>query len=102
MAGRHLYILQSRTTGAIKIGRSDEPETRLKQIQTGSSEVLKLILVKTNGGESEKRIHHAMARHRTRHVYGGEWFAEHGMGDLPLDLWEHFRPWYLENPDWWK
>lgn len=102
MAGRHLYIIQSRVTGAIKIGRSDDPERRLRQLQTGCPYALKIILVVDGGGNSERRVHQAMSRHRTRHTVGGEWFAEAGLGDVPVDVWNHALSWYQEDPDWWK
>ncbi len=102
MAGTHLYIIQSRTTGAVKIGRSDDPERRLRQLQTGCPYALKLILVLGGGGIIEAHVHHCMRRHRTRHTHGGEWFTESGMGDIPDNVWAHAMPWYLNDPDWWK
>ena len=101
MAGRHLYIIQSASTGAIKIGRSDNPEYRLGQLQTGSPYRLRLILEALGKGSQEKRVHRVMDRHRTRYL-SGEWFSEDGMGDIPDDIWEHALSWYLEDPDWWK
>ena len=38
-----LYIIQSDKTGMIKIGRSKNPQKRLKQLQTGNPNKLKLI-----------------------------------------------------------
>lgn len=102
MAGRHLYIIQSKTTGSIKIGRSDDPDRRLKQLQTGSPYTLRIILVMKNEGDRESRLHRHMANHRTRHTHGGEWFDESGMGDIPDEVWTSMAPWYLEDPDWWK
>lgn len=102
MAGSHLYIIQSRVTGAVKIGRSDDPDRRLRQLQTGCPYTLRTILVVDGGGRHERRVHHAMERHRTRHTAGGEWFAETGLGDIPLDVWVHVHPWYQEDPDWWR
>lgn len=102
MAGKHLYIIQSRSTGAIKIGKSDDPERRLLQLQTGSPYSLRIILVGLEKGNLELKLHRLMVRHRTRQTRGGEWFTESGMGDIPTDIWGDFLPWYLENPDWWK
>jgi hypothetical protein len=102
MAGQHLYIIQSRTTGAVKVGRSDDPDRRLRQLQTGCPHTLKVILVMPNGGVREVSVHHAMRAHRTRHSTGGEWFAESGLGDVPIIVWEHALPWYMADPDWWR
>ena len=102
MAGQHLYVIQSGMTGAIKIGRSDDPDKRLLQLQTGCPYPLKIILFMVDGGKHERRAHTAMSRHRTRQVHGGEWFEESGIGDIPIDIWENIQPWYQENPDWWS
>ena len=102
MAGKHLYVIQSRGTGALKIGRSDDPERRLRQLQTGSPYSLRIILVLEEGGPRERDVHQIMRRHKTRNSHGGEWFAESGLGDIPLEIWEHAQPWYMEDPDWWK
>ena len=102
MPGQHLYVIQSRTTGAIKVGRSDDPEKRLRQLQTGCPNTLKLILVAENLGIQEKRVHHELRRYKTRHDNGGEWFSEEGIGSIPVDIWELAKPWFLEDPDWWK
>ncbi len=102
MAGRHLYIIQSRSTGAVKVGRSDDPERRIHQLQTGSPHELRLILTMPDGGRREPHVHKHMLGHETRHVNGGEWFHESGLGDVPADVWTHAMPWYLEDPDWWR
>lgn len=102
MAGQHLYIIQSKRTGALKIGRSDDPDRRLRQLQTGCPYTLKVILVMPDGGRLEGGVHKTMQRHRTRHTAGGEWFAESGLGDVPINVWAHAQPWYLDDPDWWK
>ena len=47
-----LYIIQSDLTGMIKIGRSRHPQKRLKQLQTGNPNKLKLINLK--GKTTEK------------------------------------------------
>lgn len=94
-------MLQSKVTGALKIGRSDDPQRRLDQLQVGCPYTLKLILRADGMGHHERRVHDAMRRHRTRWA-GGEWFHEQGIGDIPVDIWEHALAWYQEDPDWWK
>jgi len=102
MAGRDLYIIQSKETGAIKVGRSDNPERRLHQLQTGCPYTLRLILTLKDGGRHERYVHESMDHLRTRHLNGGEWFLEEALGSVPVQIWEHVHPWYKEDPDWWK
>lgn len=102
MAGRDLYIIQSRVTGACKVGRSDDPNRRLLQLQTGSPHQLKLILALEGGGYREASVHRQMRAHKTRGSQSGEWFSESGLGEVPPDVWEQVQAWYLEDPDWWK
>ena len=96
--GEHLYILQSKGSGAIKVGRSSDPEQRLQQLQTGSSNELRLILFARTFGRHEKRVHHDLRKFRLK----GEWFSELSIGSIPIDIWEHTISWYQEDPDWWK
>ena len=51
-----LYIIQSDFTGMIKIGRSKDPNKRLKQLQTGNPNKLKLIASFKDMGWREKII----------------------------------------------
>lgn len=62
-----------------KIGISKHPDKRLKQLQTGHPQTLKLIAIfnyKVKGKITErlmeKRIHYLLRQFRTR--YNGEWF----------------------------
>lgn len=99
--GRHLYILQSKVTGTVKVGRSDNPDRRLHDLQVGSPHILKVILIARDCGHLEGAVHRAMYPHRTRHI-NGEWFHEEGLGSVPEAIWEQALPWYMENPDWWR
>lgn len=94
----HLYILQAKVTGYVKVGRSEEPEKRLLQLQTGSSTPLRLILIATGQGAREKELHRQLKRY---HVVG-EWFKEECLGSVPVEIWEQTLAWYREDPDWWK
>ncbi len=98
MLAKHLYIIQAKTTGHVKIGRSDDPEKRLVQLQTGNPTSLRLILVAHGKGAQEKSLHRALSRYQTI----GEWFKEECLGSIPIDIWEQTLEWYRENPDWWK
>jgi len=53
----YLYFIQSDRTGMIKIGRSKDPSKRLKQLQTGNANKLKLIASFKGMGWREKLIH---------------------------------------------
>lgn len=100
---KDLYLIQSDVTGAIKIGVSNTPEKRLKQLQTGSPYKLKLIGVFKEKGHTEKVLHQLLQPYRQnikRQSTKGEWFDFMCMGTLPL--------WIIENLDldvvntWWE
>ena len=81
----HLYIIQSDETGNFKIGRSKNPKQRLKQLQTGNPNLLKLILILVNQGYREKILHNSIncwIRKKSK----GEWFEFELMGYLPDDV----------------
>ena len=59
-----LYIIQSDLTGMIKIGRSKDPQKRLKQLQTGNPNKLKLIVSFKGDGWKEKILHERLRRYR--------------------------------------
>ena len=101
MAGRDLYIIQMAVTGELKVGRSDDVQTRLKQLQTACPHTLKLLLHVPNHGCWEKDLHKTLSRYRTR-VCKGEWFSEEGLGWLPLYLYNKIPEQILEETDWWK
>jgi len=86
--GQHLYILQSHTTGAFKVGRSSQPKRRLRDLQVGSPFELRLILVVKNMGWREKAIHDALRGYFSQGKQKGEWFVEPGLAALPDDLYE--------------
>jgi hypothetical protein len=94
--GVHLYLIQSHTTGAVKIGRSRDPERRLKQLQTGSPYKLRIILVLKDQGHLEGMLHERLRRGRTRG--GEEWFAYDSLPELPEWIWDKLD---LEVVDWW-
>ena len=96
--GRDLYLFQMRVTGAIKIGRSSNPERRIKQLQVGSPHRLRVLMVVPNQGGTEKDLHRRLNHHRLR-VDKGEWFGPDCLWDLPIPLYELLD---LEMLDWWK
>lgn len=92
--------MQSAINGAIKVGRSDDIDRRVVEVQTGNPYRIKPILLAVNRGNEERRCHEAMATGRIRP--DGEWFYESAIGYVPDDIWVSVHPWYLENPDWWR
>jgi len=101
MAGRDLYILQMAVTGDVKVGRSDDVERRMRDLQTGCPHKLKIILHGPNLGHREREMHTRLRRYRTR-VMKGEWFTEDCLGELPIPIYELIFLEVLEDPDWWK
>lgn len=92
----NLYIIQSNNNGLIKIGRSKNPQKRLKQLQTGNPNKLKLIYTFEGEGWREKIIHERLSYYRLE----GEWFDYDCVGSIPDDLYEKI-PWGSLD-DWWK
>jgi len=67
-----LYFIQQQGGGRyIKIGCTNNIKTRITQLQTGSPERLKVLLVVNDAGrEVEQEVHKLFA---SQH-YGGEWY----------------------------
>jgi hypothetical protein len=93
-----LYIIQAKTTGAIKIGRSKQVEYRIKQLQTGCPYRLRLLVHLPGQGNIERSLHYRLLSHRIRQA-DGEWFYERCIYDLPDWIYEKLD---LENADWWR
>lgn len=95
-----MYIIQSHTTGAFKVGRSSDPERRLRELQTGSPYKLKLILVLRDEGHREKALHDRLSGYRSQGTYQGEWFVEPGLVSLPDDVYEQLDLEVVNS--WWE
>ena len=87
---KHLYIIQSDITGAIKIGISKNPKNRLKQLQTGSPYKLKLLTIVNGRGDLERSLHKSLRTYKQS--CKGEWFDFECTGSLP--------DWLSETIDW--
>lgn len=98
IGGEHLYLIQMDRTGVIKIGRSSNPEKRLKQLQTSCPYELRIILVLQGEGHRERDFHRRLRRYNTRR-YQGEWFEERGLTSLPDEVYEMID---LEQRTWWE
>tara|TARA_B100001094_G_C18024945_1_gene717072 strand:- start:500 stop:787 length:288 start_codon:yes stop_codon:yes gene_type:complete len=91
----HLYFIQSDKTGMIKIGRSLNPQKRLKQLQTGNPNNLKIIYVFKKQGHLETYLHQYLDKWRCK----GEWFKYQCVGAIPVNLYEQIP--YGSFDDWW-
>jgi hypothetical protein len=91
----YLYFIQSDRTGMIKIGRSKDPNKRLKQLQTGNANKLKLISSFKGMGWREKLIHEKLNRWSEE----GEWFNCRCVGSIPDDIYEKIE--YGSFDSWW-
>lgn len=101
MSNDGLYIIQMHTTGAFKVGRTNNLNRRLRELQTGAPYTLKVLLFAEGQGDRERMVHDCL-RHAKARNKSGEWFHESGLGAIPDDLWEMVPPEILEDPDWWK
>ena len=95
MKNDYLYFIQSDRTGMIKIGRSKDPNKRLKQLQTGNANKLRLIASFRGMGWREKFIHEKLNRWSEE----GEWFDCNCVGSIPDDIYEKIE--YGSFDSWW-
>jgi hypothetical protein len=68
--GKDLYLMINTTNNTLKIGRSNNPITRLKQLNTASSDRIELICIHEDFGDAEIRIHKKFEKFKLN----GEWF----------------------------
>lgn len=66
-----LYVIEEVETGRLKFGISNNPQRRLKTLQTGNTSSLRLLGHIEGGQELEARIHAFLAKYHQR----GEWFV---------------------------
>ncbi|HYV34754.1 MAG TPA: GIY-YIG nuclease family protein [Gemmataceae bacterium] len=68
--GTYIYFVEAVGQDRIKIGKADDPEARVRQLQTGSAVELRLLAVMTAQPSQEAELHTAFAKERCQ----GEWF----------------------------
>lgn len=73
LVARYIYAVQAGDGGPVKIGVSKSPEERMRSLQIGCGETLRLLGKAPGSPKGEKLIHAMFAEHR-RH---GEWFEPH-------------------------
>lgn len=66
----YIYFIQGLCGGAIKIGYSKNPESRLKELQTGYPDTLSILLIIPGTVSTERAIHDMFDASRLK----GEWF----------------------------
>jgi len=66
----YVYFIQGESGGAIKIGHSKDPELRLKTLQTGYPDTLKILLIIPGSEKMEEKLHEKFNDIRLN----GEWF----------------------------
>lgn len=66
-----VYLIQAGTVGPVKIGKADDPTSRLADLQTAHYETLRLLRVWDGGLIEEAGLH---SRFSDLHIRG-EWFA---------------------------
>lgn len=81
---RFVYFILAANSGLIKIGSAVDPASRLRVLQTGSPEPLRLIRTIPGGAELERQLHRDFAADRVH----GEWFRP---SEVLLDLVEGVR-----------
>lgn len=93
--GDFLYFIQAKGSGRIKIGRSKNPQRRLKTLQTGNASQLKMVANLDGLGWREKDLHNTLKKWRLK----GEWFEYDCVGSIPTEIYELIP--YGGLDDWW-
>lgn len=72
MSQKELYIYVMRCGNRIKIGFSNDPESRRKTLQTGNPD--EVIVEWTRQRDDAKKLEHHLHRKFRKFCVGGEWF----------------------------
>lgn len=99
-----LYVIAASEKGPVKLGLSQDPERRVRQLQTGSAQPLRLFHVEevhdTRVRVAEKALHKMLGHRRMK----GEWFdldVETAIGEVTyIRITEDFSE--LGKPDFLK
>lgn len=77
-----VYFVQEDRTGNYKIGKADNVDKRVAQLQSGNSNKLILLLKVQGGYPLEKSLHKRFAKYRIR----GEWFKPNAEIEAYIEL----------------
>jgi len=91
----YLYFIQSHKTGHIKIGRAKDPHKRIRELQTGNGEELRLIAFFQGWAWRERYLHEHLKDFRL----SGEWFSHDCVSYIPDDIYELIDIGAFD--DWW-
>jgi hypothetical protein len=70
-----LYVMQySFRRDIVKVGRSDNPERRRRQLESGQAFHVEILATFPGQGALEGQVHEALAAHRNEEGAGSEWF----------------------------
>lgn len=69
-----IYFITEKGSHYVKIGYSEDPVKRLKELQTGNPRKLKILGILPGLFEAEKGYHEAFSKYRVQ----GEWFKNTG------------------------
>ena len=80
---RYIYLIKNEDSEQVKVGIGKKPETRLKQLQTGSSGKLTLLYKREVEFASvvERNLHNFYSEQRG----SGEWFDLYGVNIEDID-----------------
>lgn len=79
-----LYMIQCKTTGAVKVGRSNDPSARLAQLQTGCPTELHIWWQIQGGAFLERLFHELFADEKIR----GEWYPKDSTAERTIRNWK--------------
>ena len=100
----YVYLIQSTEPFALKIGRSRNPDKRLRKLQLGCASILKLVGIigcdsTAMAKAKEKELHEAFESLRTQN----EWFGHEALDRLKGgDSRFKWRPTRIDTPVWRK
>lgn len=76
-----IYFILDKANDYVKIGYSHDPSKRLKQLQTGNSTSLEMLVVIPGMITEERALHETFREYRVR----GEWYRYEGMLVVYID-----------------
>jgi len=77
MSEREVYFARTKSSGAVKIGVSKEPEQRVKELQTGNPMEIEVILTTTPPeGHTALEWEQGLQKLCQSYKMNGEWFEE--------------------------
>jgi len=91
-----IYFIQNERTKSIKIGVSNNPEKRIKGLQTSNEDKLNILCIMNGGYLEEKRLHKRFSEYRV----SGEWFSYNNEILEYLDKSENIFDGFVYHDEW--